>query len=246
MRLVRFKTPDLSVFHGVLEGDRIISLGGDRLIFSVQDVRLLPPALPSKVVCVGLNYRRHAEEFSLEVPDEPVIFMKPSTSVIGPGDSIPYPKHLTGRVDYEGELGVVIGRVAKGVRKGEERNYILGYTCVNDVTARDLQKKDGQWTRAKSFDGFCPIGPWIETSLDPSSLRIETYLNGKKVQSSSTEDLIFDVFYLVRFVTSFMTLMPGDIISTGTPSGVGPMVPGDEVEVRIEGVGSLRNRVVSG
>ncbi len=211
--------------------------------YKIKDVTLLSPIIPSKVICIGLNYRDHAEEFNMEIPKEPVIFIKPSTSVIGPGEAIKYPKNLVGRLDYEGELGVVIGKRAYRIKKGEEKNYILGYTCVNDVTARDIQKRDGQWTRSKSFDTFCPIGPCIETELDPTDLRIETLLNGKLVQSSSTANMIFDPFYLVWFISQFMTLLPGDIISTGTPPGVGPMDVGDKVEVRIEGIGSLINRV---
>ncbi len=244
MRIVRFRHPSGFTSYGVLEGDKVYSFSDRSFCFSASDVTLLAPCEPSKIVCVGLNYVDHAEEFGLSIPDEPVIFIKPSTSVVGPGDPVPYPDQLVKRLDYEGELGVVIGKAARNVPKGREADYILGYTCVNDITARDIQKKDGQWTRAKSFDGFCPVGPWVETSVDPLSLEIETFLNGKRVQHSNTSNLIFDVFYLVRFVSSFMTLLPGDVISTGTPSGVGPMRPGDTVEIRIEGIGSLRNRVV--
>ena len=243
MKIVRFKPPGESPLFGILEGDRLRVSGEETRYFKLEDVKILPPVQPSKVVCVGLNYKEHAQEMGMELPKEPVIFLKPSTSVIGHMDPIKYPKDMVKRLDYEGELGVVIRERAYRLKRGEEKSYIMGYTCVNDVTARDLQERDGQWTRAKSFDTFCPIGPWIETSLDPTSLKIETLLNGKVVQSSNTSDLIFDPFYLVWFISQIMTLLPGDVISTGTPPGVGPMDVGDVVEVRIEGIGSLVNRV---
>ena len=243
MKIVRFKPPGESPLFGILEGDKLRVSGEETRYLKLEDVEILPPVQPSKIVCVGLNYKEHAQEMGMELPEEPVIFLKPSTSVTGHMDPIKYPKDMVKRLDYEGELGVVIRERAYRLRRGEEKNYIMGYTCVNDVTARDLQEKDGQWTRAKSFDTFCPIGPWIETSLDPTSLKIETLLNGKVVQSSNTSDLIFDPFYLVWFISQIMTLLPGDIVSTGTPPGVGPMDVGDVVEVRIEGIGSLVNRV---
>jgi 2-keto-4-pentenoate hydratase/2-oxohepta-3-ene-1,7-dioic acid hydratase in catechol pathway len=195
-------------------------------------------------VAIGLNYRDHAEELKLQLPEEPLLFMKPPSSVIGPGDAIVLPPQST-RVDFEAELAIVIGKAAKQVPRKAAREYILGYTCLNDVTARDLQTKDGQWTRAKSFDTFCPVGPWIETDVDPSDLQIELYLNGERKQESRTSNLIFDPFQLVEFITSVMTLLPGDLIATGTTSGIGPMKAGDTVEVRIEGIGSLKNVVVS-
>jgi 2-keto-4-pentenoate hydratase/2-oxohepta-3-ene-1,7-dioic acid hydratase in catechol pathway len=191
---------------------------------------------------VGLNYRHHAAEMGLAVPVEPVIFLKPSTAVIGPGEIIRYPD-MSAQVDYEAELGVVIKDRVRNIAPDEVKDHILGYTCANDVTARDLQRKDGQWTRAKSFDTFCPIGPWIETGLDPGNLLVESYLNGERRQSSRTAQFIFPVNYLVSFISRIMTLNPGDLIITGTPSGVGPMKPGDEIEVRIEGIGSLKNKV---
>lgn len=210
------------------------------------DVRLLAPVVPSKIVAIGLNYKAHAAEFNKPLPEEPMLFMKPSTAVIGPGDSIVYPTHMSHRVDYEGELAVVVGRQAKDVPVSSAHEHILGYACFNDVTARDLQGKDIQYTRAKGFDTFACVGPWVETGLNPKDTRIETYLNGDKKQDTSTQDMIFDVFELLSFVSFVMTLLPGDIIATGTPSGVGKMKPGDTVEVKIQGIGSLKNTVVEG
>jgi 2-keto-4-pentenoate hydratase/2-oxohepta-3-ene-1,7-dioic acid hydratase in catechol pathway len=207
------------------------------------DIRLLSPCLPTKIIALGVNYRSHGEEMKSSIPTDPLIFIKPSTSVIGTEDKIIYPESSE-RVDYEGELGVVIKKVAQRVAKEEAADYILGYTCVNDVTARDLQDKDRQWTRAKSFDTFCPIGPCIETELDPADLALETVLNGEVKQQTRTSQLIFPVATLVSFISHIMTLLPGDIIATGTPSGIGPMQPGDIVEVRIESIGTLRNYVV--
>ncbi|MFO7996302.1 MAG: fumarylacetoacetate hydrolase family protein [Dehalococcoidia bacterium] len=227
----RFKGPASSV---MLDGDS----------YELDEVRLLAPCLPSKVVGLGLNYRSHAAETNLPIPTIPLIFLKPSTAVIGPGDEIILP-HSSRRVDYEGELGVVVGRKARGVLQDKARDYILGYTCVNDVSERYAQSEDGQWTRAKGFDTFAPIGPWIETEVAPDNLKIETYLNGELRQSAYTNDLIFAVDALVSFISSVMTLLPGDVITTGTPSGIGRMNPGDIVEVRIDGIGALRNSVVA-
>jgi 2-keto-4-pentenoate hydratase/2-oxohepta-3-ene-1,7-dioic acid hydratase in catechol pathway len=210
---------------------------------SLHGARLMPPAMPTKIVCVGLNYRKHALELGHEIPSEPVLFLKPPTAMNATNGEIHVPPGA-GRIDYEGELAVVIGRRAHRVSPSEADSHVLGYTCANDVTARDLQQKDGQWTRAKGFDGFCPIGPWVETDVDPGDLLLETYLNGARVQSSRTSDMIFGVPHLVSFASHVMTLLPGDVILTGTPGGIGPMVPGDTVEVRIEGIGSLVNRVV--
>jgi 2-keto-4-pentenoate hydratase/2-oxohepta-3-ene-1,7-dioic acid hydratase in catechol pathway len=207
------------------------------------DVRLLAPCRPSKIVALGVNYRSHGEEMSHRIPAEPLIFIKPPTAVIGPEDGIVYPE-MSERVDYEGELGVVIGQRASHVSEADARKYILGYTCCNDVTARDLQARDKQWTRAKGFDTFAPLGPCIETELDPYNLRLETRLNGEIKQQTSTGDLVFGVYELLSFISRVMTLLPGDVIATGTPSGIGPMQPGDTVEVEIEGIGSLRNHVV--
>jgi 2-keto-4-pentenoate hydratase/2-oxohepta-3-ene-1,7-dioic acid hydratase in catechol pathway len=191
-----------------------------------------------------LNYGDHARELGFAIPGEPVIFLKPPTALAGPGDAIVYP-HASSQVDFEAELGVVIKDRIRDVKPGDAYRHILGYTCVNDVTARDLQKKDGQWTRAKSFDTFCPVGPWVETDLDPGDLLVESYLNGERKQSSRTSQLIFGIDQLVSFISGIMTLCPGDLIITGTPAGIGPMQPGDEVEVRIEGIGRLRNSVIA-
>ena len=196
-----------------------------------------------KIILVGLNYRDHARELKMPIPKNPIIFLKPPTTLIGNLDKIIYPKQSK-RIDYEAELALVIKKTCRNIKPQEAKKYILGYTCLNDVTARDLQKIDGQWTRAKSFDSFCPIGPWIETDLDPSKLQIRCWLNNKLKQDSSTAQLIFPVEKLVSFISSIMTLYSGDVISTGTPPGVGPMQPGDRVEVEIEGIGKLTNQVV--
>ncbi|WP_048055496.1 fumarylacetoacetate hydrolase family protein [Methanotorris igneus] len=197
---------------------------------------------PTKIICVGLNYIDHAKELNMEIPEEPIIFMKPPSSIIYHEDTIIRPK-ISKRVDYEVELAVVIGKKGKNIKKNEADNYILGYTILNDVTARDLQAKDGQWTRAKSFDTFCPIGPRIVKDIDPMNLNIECRVNGEIKQKSNTKNMIFDVYELIEFVSSIMTLYPGDIISTGTPPGVGELKKGDVVECEIEGIGVLRNYV---
>ena len=214
--------------------------------FDIDAVKFLPPVKPTKIICVGLNYKDHAEEFGLPIPDEPILFMKPSTAVIGHEDVIELPS-ISKRIDYEGELAVVISKDCKNVSYEEAKDYILGYTCFNDVTARDLQQKDGQWTRSKSFDTFAPIGPYIalNSSINPSNLKIETRLNGEVVQKSNTKNLIFDAFRLVEFVSSIMTLKKGDVIATGTPSGVGMLKDGDVVEIEIENIGLLRNKAVA-
>ncbi len=210
---------------------------------AVEIKRLLAPALPGKIIAVGLNYRDHAREMELTLPEEPILFMKPSTSVIGPGEDIIYPRQSS-RVDYEAELAVVIAGRCRDVRAADAKDAILGYTCLNDVTARDLQVKDGQWTRAKSFDTFAPIGPWIETEVaDPNALAITSRLNGQIKQSSNTINLIFNVYELIEYISSVMTLEEWDIIATGTPSGIGPMERGDEVQIEIESIGILTNRL---
>lgn len=252
MRLVRFRHGD-RIATGALEGEFVRPLQGTFFEnplptgeeVPLSTVKLLAPVLPSKVVCVGKNYVEHAQEMGDEAPEEPIIFLKPSTSVIGPGDPIPYPS-ITERVDHEGELGVVIARLARGVTAEEAGKFILGFTCGNDVTARDLQRRDGQWTRGKGFDGFCPLGPWIETELDPSDLAVECRVNGEIRQSARTSQLSFGPNVLVEFITQVMTLFPGDVILTGTPAGVAPMKPGDRVEVEVEGIGVLENQVVPG
>ncbi len=250
MRLVRFLAQDHPAW-GIMNGVEIAEIDGSPFVHAAlrktgrlfSGVKLLPPCNPSKIVAAGLNYRDHAREMGMAIPDEPVIFLKPPTTVIGPGEPIPYPA-ASRHVDYEAELGVVIRDRIRGITSAEAAGNILGYTCANDVTARDLQKKDGQWTRAKSFDGFCPVGPWIETEIDPGDLPVQSYLNGALRQSSRTSQLIFNVFDLVSFISGIMTLEPGDLIITGTPSGIGPLQPGDEIEVRIEGIGSLKNNII--
>jgi 2-keto-4-pentenoate hydratase/2-oxohepta-3-ene-1,7-dioic acid hydratase in catechol pathway len=249
MKLIRFLAQGRPSC-GILNGDEVAELDGDfftpfkplRTCRAFSQIHLLPPCTPSKIVAVGLNYRDHAKELNLPVPDTPIVFLKPPTSVIGPGEAVLYPA-TSSQVDYEAELGMVMKDRARNISPADARDHILGYTCANDVTARDLQKKDGQWTRAKSFDTFCPVGPWIETDLNPDDLLIESYLNGERRQSSRTSQFIFTVDYLVSFISGIMTLEPGDLIITGTPAGIGPMKPGDEIEVRIEGIGSLKNTV---
>ena len=262
MRIARFAKGD-GVAYGVVEGEAgqtIAELHGHPFgidpsgvrftgqRYPLAEVRLLAPVLPSKVVAVGKNYAEHAREmrelFAAEPPAEPVLFLKPSTSVTGPGDRIAYPVKLTDRVDYEGELAVIIGRLCRDVPKERAEDVIFGYTCANDVTARDLQLKDGQWTRAKGFDTFCPLGPWMETGTDPADLGITTTVNGDVRQHARTSELLWDVPSLIEYVSSVMTLLPGDVLLTGTPEGVGPLTDGDEVSVTIESIGTLTNRVV--
>lgn len=210
--------------------------------FDVTQVRVLAPVLPSKVVAVGLNYRAHADETNMPLPEEPMLFIKPSTSVVGPEETIYLPAQSS-RVDHEGELAVVIGKAARNVSDVAAAEAILGYTCANDVTARDLQAKDVQFTRAKGFDTFCPLGPHVVTGLDPSNLELTCRVNGEVRQKSSTSDLVFAPAALVAFVSSVMTLLPGDVILTGTPAGISPLHDGDVVEVEISGIGVLRNPV---
>jgi 2-keto-4-pentenoate hydratase/2-oxohepta-3-ene-1,7-dioic acid hydratase in catechol pathway len=219
-----------------------IALTGVR--YPVADVRLLAPVLPSKVVAIGRNYVEHAQELGNEPPAEPLIFLKPSTAVIGPADAIVRPGQLSQRVDFEGELAIVFGRLCRDVPPDRVPEVIFGYTCANDVTARDLQASDGQWARAKGFDTFCPLGPWIETDLDAADVRLTTTVNDEVKQDSRTSLLIHDIASLVSYVTAVMTILPGDVLLTGTPEGVGPLVAGDTVSVSIEGIGALTNRVV--
>jgi 2-keto-4-pentenoate hydratase/2-oxohepta-3-ene-1,7-dioic acid hydratase in catechol pathway len=250
MKIVRFAA-DGRARYGILEGETVRQTSGmpygpirttDRT-YNLNEVKLLAPCEPSKIVALGVNYRSHGEEMSHRIPAEPLIFIKPDTAVIGPDDNIVYPESSE-RVDYEGELGVVIGKRAWKVPREKALDYILGYTCVNDVTARDIQARDKQWTRSKGFDTFCPIGPCVQTELDPDNTLLETRLNGEIRQQTSTGDLIFSACELVSFISNVMTLLPGDVIATGTTSGVGPMQPGDTVEVTIENIGTLRNYVV--
>jgi 2-keto-4-pentenoate hydratase/2-oxohepta-3-ene-1,7-dioic acid hydratase in catechol pathway len=264
VRIARFTTgedPQFGVVsgeldeHGEIDPDAtVVALAGDPLYVGMKpteqqhklsDVRLLAPVLPrSKVVGIGRNYAAHAAELGHDLPAEPLMFLKPNTSVVGPGDPVFHPRQSQ-EVHYEGELAVVIGRICRDVPAERAGDVIFGYTVANDVTARDLQRNDVQFTRAKGFDSFCPLGPWVETELDPAALQLRTFRNGDLVQDGSTKDMIFDVPALVAHVSSVMTLLPGDVILTGTPEGVGPMVVGDEVEVVIEGIGALTNRVVA-
>lgn len=235
---------------GVIKGDEIELLAGSPFNDpkgtgekrSLAEVSLLAPEPPGKIILAGLNYMDHAGEMGMSVPEEPVIFLKPSSAVIGSGDDIVIPAGA-GRVDYEGELAMIVKTRARNIPPEKAGEYILGYTCCNDVTARDLQEKDGQWSRAKSFDTFCPLGPWIETDINPGDLKIRTYLNGKLVQNSSTKNFIFSSYELLSFISEIMTLFPGDVISTGTPPGIGPMYSGDTVEIEIENIGRLINHV---
>ena len=250
MKIVRFVVRG-KIRYGVLKGDIINCLRGspflqiefDGSVYKLDEVRLLAPCYPSKIVAIGLNYRTHAEETRLPIPPVPLIFLKPSTAVTGPEGKIVLPRNWK-RVDYEGELGVVIGKKAKDVPKEHVKDYILGYTCFNDISERANQKDDVQWTRSKGYDTFAPMGPWIETEVSPDNLKIETYLNGELRQSARTSELIFGVAEIVSFISGVMTLLPGDVIATGTPAGIGKMKPGDVVEVRIENIGTLRNFVV--
>jgi 2-keto-4-pentenoate hydratase/2-oxohepta-3-ene-1,7-dioic acid hydratase in catechol pathway len=219
--------------------------GGEQVDLPLAGFRLLAPVSPSKIVCIGRNYREHAKELNHPIPMEPLIFLKPPSALLAPGDPILRPVALSQRVDYEGELGLVIGKRCHGLKDGEDvRPYILGYTCVNDVTARDLQNKDGQWSRAKGFDTFCPVGPVVVSGLDPwRGVRVRTRVNGDLRQDGSTSDFLFPLDLILHYISQVMTLEAGDLIATGTPAGVGPLLPGDTVEVTVEGVGSLRNPV---
>jgi 2-keto-4-pentenoate hydratase/2-oxohepta-3-ene-1,7-dioic acid hydratase in catechol pathway len=252
MNFVRYRI-DQQVAYGAVEGDVVHQVTGVPWVLAHQgeavapldQVELLAPCQPSKIVAVGLNYRAHAAEAGHPAPAEPVIFMKPPTAVIGPGAAIVYPTQLSQRVDYEAELAVVISRRARHVRRQDAFDYVWGYTCANDVTARDLQQRDGQWTRAKSFDTFCPLGPWIVPNLDVSDLAVRSRVNGELRQDGRTGDMIFPVDELIAFVSAVMTLGPGDVILTGTPAGIGPLQLGDRVTVEVEGIGSLTNELVS-
>jgi 2-keto-4-pentenoate hydratase/2-oxohepta-3-ene-1,7-dioic acid hydratase in catechol pathway len=254
MRYVRFSHDQQTAWGILLQDDLIQPLtaapylqGTPRgLPVPVQAVRLLAPCEPSKIVAVGKNYQDHIKEIDNQVPETPILFIKPSTCVNGPDSPIVLPPaSLTQRVDYEGELALVISRQAKNVSSAEALNYVCGYTCFNDVTARDIQRKDGQWTRGKGMDGFAPIGPLLTDEVDPDHLMLRTRLNGKIVQESSTSRLIWPVAELIAFISNAMTLLPGDVITTGTPSGIGPIRDGDLVEVIIEGIGNLRSPVQS-
>jgi 2-keto-4-pentenoate hydratase/2-oxohepta-3-ene-1,7-dioic acid hydratase in catechol pathway len=252
MRLVRFLLNE-QVRYGILEGDRVRELLRPyfenivpmKTTYPLAEVKLLAPARPAKMLCIGLNYRDHAREMGEPLPDEPVLFLKPTTALCGPGEPILYPK-MARRVDHEAELAIVIRRGCRSIAPEDADPFILGYTCFNDVTARDLQAKDGQWTRAKGFDTFGVCGPWVETAPgDPNHLAVTCRLGGAVKQKSNTDQLAFNCQGLVSWISRIMTLEPGDVIATGTPSGIGPMQPGDTVEVEVEGIGVLCNPVVA-
>lgn len=245
MRIVRFGRGS----WGVVEGDTIRVTRGPGGPFTGKKVplleaKLLPPAKPTKIVCVGRNYRKHAQEMGEEVPSEPGLFLKAPNALASPGAAIPYPP-FTQSLHYEGELAVVIGRRARKVPEEKAFSYVLGYTCALDLTARDCQKTDLQWIRAKSADGFCPLGPWVETEIDPADLRLRTVVNGKVRQDARTSAMIFPIPKVLSYMSEFMTLEPGDVILTGTPEGVGELHVGDEVAVEIEGIGRLAVRIVA-
>lgn len=253
MRIARFSL-DGNVAFGVVEGDELeiikghpfaeFERSGHKLPLNADKVRLLAPVLPNKVVAVGRNYSEHARELGNTVPDTPVVFFKPSTSVAGPGDPVVYPS-FSSEVHHEAELAVVIGRMCKDVPRERAKDVILGYTCGNDVTARDVQRAEEQWARAKGFDTSCPLGPWVETELDPADLAVQCTVNGEQRQLGRTSEMVRSVEDLIVHITEAMTLLPGDVILTGTPAGVGPVQAGDEVAVTIEGIGTLTNKVVN-
>lgn len=252
MKIFRYKHKN-KVSYGILKEERLYPIEGspfrsfkvNNISVPISEVMLLPPVKPSKILAIGVNYRDHAMERGTPLPKEPLVFMMPPSAVCGPNDIIIYPK-MAKRIDFEGELAVVIKKRAHLLLNEDDVDkYILGYTCFNDVTARDLQERDGQFTRAKSFDTFAAFGPCVVTGLDPSQLKVKTFLNGKLRQSGNTKNLLFSVRFCIWFISNIMTLNPGDIITTGTPSGVGPMIPGDRVDVQIEGIGTLSNVVMS-
>lgn len=250
--IVRFRHPDRGTpTYGTADGGEVTEIEphpfvahrptGERL--ALDDVRLLAPVLPSKVICVGRNYVDHAAELGGEVPDEPLLFLKPSTTVIGPYQPIRYPTGLTEEVHYEGELAVVVGRLMSQVSPADAAAGVYGFMCANDITARDIQRRESQWTRAKGFDTFCPLGPAISTDVDPSGLRLRTVVDGDLRQDGSTADMVFDVGQLVSYASQVMTLLPGDVLLTGTPAGVGPLTVGQTVTVEVDGIGRLENPV---
>ncbi len=252
MKFIRFSTPGEPARFGWVFEDRVGMVEGtpfgefrrSEASLSLDSVRLLAPLQPSKIICVGRNYVEHAKEHGAEVPEVPLLFLKPPSSVIGPGDTILLPPQSS-QVEHEAELVVVFGRRGRWIASEKAMDYVLGYTVGNDVTARDLQRRDGQWTRAKGFDTFCPLGPWIETEFDPADALITCHVNGEMRQMASSRDMVFQIRQLIAFASSIMTLEPGDIMMTGTPAGVGPLNAGDRVEVAIEGIGKLENTVTA-
>ena len=250
MRIVRFWDGN-KVSYGSLEDDIVWPIEGNlygnyslsNKSMNLNEVQLLAPCEPTKVICIGLNYHDHAKEMNLPIPKEPIVFLKPPSAITGPGTNIVYPAQCT-RLDYEAELAIVMGSVTKNIEPEDAMDNVLGYTCSNDVTARNLQPKDGQWAMAKSFDTFCPIGPYIATDVSASDLNIKLMLNGEVKQNSNASQMIFSVSFLISYLSKIMTIFPGDVILTGTPSGIGPMEPGDVVTVEIENIGKLTNVAV--
>jgi 2-keto-4-pentenoate hydratase/2-oxohepta-3-ene-1,7-dioic acid hydratase in catechol pathway len=249
MKIARVRVGDEARW-AIVEGDTVYQLDGSpwenpqkgASLGALTALTLLAPSQPTKIVCIGLNYRAHAAESGQQVPPEPLMFFKPPTSIVGPGADVVWAPGSE-KIDYEAELGVVFKKQAKHVPAGAYKDYVLGYTCANDVSARDFQRGDGQWARAKGSDTFCPLGPWIETAVEPGDLRISGKLNGEIRQDSRTSDLVFDVDHLISHITKYFTMEPGDVLITGTPAGIGPMNPGDVYEVTIEGIGTLANRM---
>jgi 2-keto-4-pentenoate hydratase/2-oxohepta-3-ene-1,7-dioic acid hydratase in catechol pathway len=252
MRFVRYQTPKSAPGFGWILEDKVGPVEGNPLVefrrleanLPLDSVQLLPPIVPSKIICVGRNYAAHAKEHGADIPEIPLIFLKPPSSIIGHGDTILLPPQSQ-QVEHEAELVVVIGKRGRWITLNEARSFIFGYTVGNDVTARDLQRRDGQWTRAKGFDTFGSFGPWIETDFDPSDALVTCHVNGEMRQMASTQDMVFDVSQLITFVSSVMTLEPGDLLFTGTPAGVGPLLPGDVVDVKIDRLGTLHNPVAA-
>ncbi len=248
MKILHFDFNEFTNIYGIVDEEKeVVSIiskdkAGSLDSIPINKVKILPVSIPTKIIAVGLNYLDHADEMNKKIPDEPLIFMKPNSAVIAHNENIILPE-MSEQVDYEGELAVVIGKQCKNISEDEVDDFILGYTCFNDVTARDLQKKDGQYTRSKSFDTFAPVGPWMENELDPENLNIKTLLNGEVVQESNTGNMKFSAKFLVSYISKIMTLFPGDIISTGTPSGVDKLQKGDKVEISIENIGTLTNYV---
>lgn len=260
MRIVRFRDKTGPVKYGVVEGDRVIVADGDplqglkpgRTCMALSDVRLLAPVEPVNVLCIGQNYKAHVEEGGADLPKAPILFMKTTTAVIGPDEPVVIPKIAPTEVDYEAELALVIGKTARHVPENRALEYVLGYTCAHDVSARDCQRNDGQWVRAKSFETFCPLGPWLETELNPANVRVQGRLNGQTMQDASTALMIFNIPFLISYLSRGMTLLPGTLLLTGTPAGAGfahkPPVylkPGDVFEVEVEGIGVLKNPMVA-
>lgn len=258
MKIVRFKDKSGTVKYGVVEGDQVIAAEGNplqglrpgRTGVALAAVKLLAPIEPVNVLCIGQNYKAHVEEGGANLPKAPILFMKSTTAVIGPDEPVMIPKIAAAEVDYEAELALVIGKTARHVPENRALEYVLGYTCAHDVSARDCQRNDGQWVRAKSFDTFCPLGPWIETDLNPANVRIQGRLNGQTMQDATTSLLIFSIPFLISYLSRGMTLLPGTVLLTGTPAGVGfarkPPVylkPGDVFEVEVAGIGTLKNPI---